>query len=276
MNDDKKAHLSKKDIHLQELREYSALGKELQMYLLDHSNLPGKRGNLELAAAFRDYIEEIYAGNESPCLQYCLCLIAENPPEKSLIGNEEFLPFCAIVALGRIGRIDASKRNAVIELIKENAQDERWRIREAVAMAIQDLLAVDPAQLIHQLVKWTNENNPLLHRAIVAGLAEPPLMKNPTIARAALQMHKTIINKIEMEKNVRDIHFQVLVKGLCYTLSVIITGIEEEGFSYLEELVNKQHPVIRKIARENLKKNRLKLLNERKVAALQVKLVQAA
>ena len=62
--------------------------------------------------------------------------------------------------------------------------------------------------------------------------------------------------------------YKVLIKGLCYTLSVIITGIEDEGFEYLGELAKSDDHIIRKIIRENLKKNRLKQLNNGKVLEL--------
>ncbi|RQW03733.1 hypothetical protein EH222_12075 [candidate division KSB1 bacterium] len=187
---------SKRDRHLQDLRKYAPFDAELQNYLLAHSNLPGKRGNL-------------------------------------------------------------------------------WRIREAVAMAIQDLMAIDPAAVLAQLQEWADEADYLLQRAVVAGLAEPALMKHLDIAQAALAIHKKIIRQVEMAKNFKDADLQVLVQGLCYTLSVIITGSADEGFSYLEELVNKEHPIIKRIARENLNKNRLKVLNESRVAALKAKIMRA-
>ena len=157
-------------------------------------------------------------------------------------------------------------------LLKENAKDGRWRIREAVAMALQELIDADPSKTIAELKKWIHEKNYLIHRAIVAGLAEPRLMRNSEIGRAALEIHKNIIKIVEGEKDTRDRDFNVLVKGLCYTLSVIITGNQGDGFDYLEELANKKNPVIKKIVRENLKKNRLKLLSENKVSELQKKL----
>jgi len=56
------------------------------------------------------------------------------------------------------------------------------------------------------------------------------------------------------------------------TFSVLITGIEEEGFGFLEEIINRKNPIIKKIVRENLKKNRLIRLNKNRVLELQEKL----
>ena len=261
--------LSKRERQLFDLRKYSLDDKTVENYLLDNSNLPGKRGNIELGFSFADYIEENYTNDKLKFFKYCLTLISENNEEKKDSGNEEFLPFCAIIALGRIGKIDIKKENEVIELLKVYARDGRWRIRESVAMAIQELMDVNPEETIEKLKKWLNEENYLIYRALLAGLAEPRLMKNKNIAKASLAIHKAIIEKVEREKEIKDKDYKVLIKGLCYTLSVVITGIEDEGFDYLEELIKKDNPIIKKILQENLKKNRLKRLDENKVLELQ-------
>lgn len=264
--------LSKRDKHLSDLQQYTLVNNKIVSYLLAHSNLPGKRGNIELAFSFADYIEELYNVNTQQMFNYCVALISENPPHIHVTGNEEFLPFCGIIALGRIGKIDSTKESDVIELIKNSAQDERWRIREAVAMAIQEMMDIRPEAIIKTLQAWANEDNYLIHRAVAAGLAEPRFMKNREIARISLDIHKAILDRIAREPARRDTEYQALVKGLCYTLSVIITGIEDEGFTYLETLIETGHPVMIKIVRENLKKKRLARLNAEKVVELQHKL----
>jgi hypothetical protein len=258
----------KKERHSQELAEYAITDNALVCYLLVNSNLPGKRGNIELALAFADYIEKNTI-DTSEDFKYCLRLIAENPEDRNEKGNEEFLPFCAIIALGRLGKIDPRKKIDVLELLKVHAKDTRWRVREAVAMAIQDLLDAEPEDTLAYLTDWVNDENFLVHRALVAGLAEPRLMEHQSTARQALEIHKAIIAKVESATSVRAKDFLVLVQGLCYTLSVIITGIEYEGFAYLEELTNSKNPFIKRIVRENLQKNRLKKLNAVRVTELQ-------
>lgn len=266
--------LSKREKHLVDLRKFTLADSETKSYLLAHSNLPGKRGNIELAFSFADYIEEQYTTNTGQILmKFCVALILEHPFTPDVISNEEFLPFCAIVALGRIGKIDSTKEDDVLELLNVSAKDGRWRMREAVAMAIHELMDVRPQATIEKLYAWIHEDQFLLHRAVVAGLAEPHLMKDREIARISLDIHKIILGKVAREFAMHnDADYKVLVKGLCYTLSVIITGIEDEGFAYLEALINTDLPIIKKIVRENLKKKRLTRLNQEKVAELQHKL----
>jgi len=267
--------LSKRERHLADLRHLTAGSSKFVAYLLAHSNLPGKRGNLELAFAFAEYIEEQVPINPERAWTFCEALITENPPQKNFTGSEEFLSFCGILGLGRTGKINPVRESDALIYVKSAALDERWRIREAAAMAIQDLMDVRPEATIAILQGWTHEHNYLLHRAVAAGVAEPRFMKNQEIARDALDLHKVILEHVAREPDRRDPDYMVLVKGLCYTLSVVITGVEQEGFAYLEDLLATDHPAIQKIVRENLGKRRLMRLNAAKVAGLQQKLPSA-
>lgn len=260
--------MRKREKHRLELNQYQIAEQTLASYLLQNSNLPGRRANLELAFAFGDYIADQCNDSASECLEYCLNLITHYPEDKNEIGNEEFLPFCAIIGLGHIGGIDPAKRKSILELLRTHAKDSRWRIREAVAMAIQTIMDINPDETLGYLRNWTTDDNYLVDRALVAGLANPVLLENPDFAQHALAIHKCIIGKLERESSVRDNNLKVLVKGLSYTLSVVVTGIEEQGFAYLEELIQSESRVVQRIARENLKKNRLHRLNQQKVQEL--------
>jgi hypothetical protein len=264
--------LRKRERHLVDLRRITFDNAELVVYLLGQSNLPGKRGNLELAYAFAQYVEEQYPIYPELVMHFCETLITEHPPHKRVTGSEEFLPFCGVLGLGRIGKIDPVKEPDVMVYVKNAARDERWRIREASAMSIQDLMDVRPEAAIMTLQSWVHEDNYLLHRAIVAGIAEPRFMKKREIARVALELHKTILEHVAREDDHCDPDYIVLVKGLCYTLSVVIVGIEQEGFKYLDDLLATGNPVLHKIVRENLKKKRLLRLNAGNVARLQQRL----
>jgi hypothetical protein len=266
--------MNKQEQHLVDLRHLTLDRDELVSYLLAHSNLPGKRGNLELAFAFSEFTGEQYSINREMAFAFCQTLIIENPYDEQVTGPEEFLSFCGILGLGRIGKIDPIKEPIVLVYVKAAAQDERWRIREAAAMAIQDLIDVRPEATMALLESWVCEDSYLLHRAAAAGIAEPRFMKNRENANVALELHKTILENVAHETNRRETNYTVLVKGLCYTLSVVIVGIEQEGFAYLEDLLTTDNPIIHKIVSENLKKKRLIRLNAENVAKLQQKLVK--
>ena len=115
-------------------------------YLLDHSNLPGPRGNLELAAAVADGATR-RSSAAGPALGPDVA--PENTPGC-------FLAFCGVVGLGVVLARGAGRGEAPVawppiprcgarlggetpplRILRTLAADPRWRIREAVAMALQ-------------------------------------------------------------------------------------------------------------------------------------------
>jgi len=252
--------MNKRELLLQDLLRYSPHDQELPRYLGEHSNLPGPRGNLELAFAFGDYIAGKYSSDGSACRQLCRQLISIDSDAAPVNSPKEFLPFCGIIAAGKIGGIDKSEFSLSLDTIRRMAVDDRWRIREAVAMALQELLGANPEAVIQEFYEWLNRDNPLEMRAIVAGLADPPLLKNAQLARQALEFHKIILNRIVLFSNRKTVNYKILEKGLGYTLSVVIAAIPDEVFANLAELGRRSDLSIQKIIKENMKKNRLKRL----------------
>jgi len=110
---------------------------ELEDMLISNSNLPGPRGNLELANAFADCLKAMQYIDDGlwKILNDWVGISAENTPSDS---PKEFIPFCAIQALGVIFTFaDSKKKSKIIEMIRVAANDSRWRIREAVAIGLQ-------------------------------------------------------------------------------------------------------------------------------------------
>src|SRR5690348_4589262 len=88
---------------------------ERAAYLDAHSGLPGPRGNIELALAVADL--------DDPAMD-----------EELIASGDEFRTFCGVVGLG-----NRAADLATIRRLRELATDGRWRVREAVAMALQRL-----------------------------------------------------------------------------------------------------------------------------------------
>jgi hypothetical protein len=107
-----------------EYREALERAANQEAYLLAHSGLPGPRGNLELARAAADVCSK-------PALRRWARLGADEAPTGTA---EEFLAFCGVLGLGRA--LVEDDRRALDEL-RLHASDPRWRLREAVAMALQ-------------------------------------------------------------------------------------------------------------------------------------------
>ena len=132
-------------------------------FLLQESGLPGPRGNLELAQVVADEgTLELY--------ERYLTYDAEQAPTNS---PYEFLAFCGAVGLGRLV---AEGKTELLTTLRQCASDRRWRIREAVAMALQRFGDVDMSALIQAMQAWST-GTPLEQRAAAAALCEPRLLE---------------------------------------------------------------------------------------------------
>jgi len=93
-------------------------------FLLQESNLPGPRANLELAFAVA------LEGSEPLFLRYASLDEAQAPANSP----QEFLAFCGVLGLGQHV---AQGQTAHLPTLRNSASDTRWRIREAVALGLQ-------------------------------------------------------------------------------------------------------------------------------------------
>ncbi|MGB7872766.1 MAG: hypothetical protein WBL25_00170, partial [Anaerolineales bacterium] len=132
-------------------------------YLRGESNLPGPRGNLELAHAAADL-------EDRTRVEHFLGFTPQRAPVNT---PDEFLAFCGVEGLGRL---IAEGQTDLWPTLHVYASDPRWRIREAVAMALQrvGMLAMD--LLLDKVGTWA-EDNWLEMRATAAGLVEPKLLR---------------------------------------------------------------------------------------------------
>lgn len=212
-------------------------------YLLKESGLPGPRGNIELAQA---------VANEGNCelFQRYLAYGADVAPVNS---PYEFLAFCGALGLGRLlAEGDLSQ----LQVLRALASDPRWRMREAVAMALQRLGEVDMEQLIEAMRLWSR-GTWLEQRAAAASICEPRLLGKEQYARQALLILETIMTNLKQAVDRQGEDFITLRKGLAYCWSVAVAALPVEGKALMENWLVKSDKDIQWIMRENLKKNRL-------------------
>lgn len=225
---------------LQQLRRW-------EDFLLENSGLPGPRGNLELAQAAADLVDEKRIRN-------WLALTPERAPTNS---PEEFLVFCA--ALG-LGRFLAQGRRDVLQDLNRSASDPRWRTREAVAMALQRWGEVDFDAMVKAIEPWIDQG-PYERRAVVAGLCEPALLRDPGRARRVLRILDRITRSVTAAEDRKNEAFQALRKGLGYGWSVAVCASPEAGKALMEKWLGSKDPDVLWIMKQNLKKNRLQRLD---------------
>jgi HEAT repeat protein len=231
--------MTKADIYRARLRSL----REWDAYLLKESGLPGPRGNLELAQVVAD------EGRPELFRRY-LDYTADRAPTNS---PYEFLAFCGVVGLGRLL---AEGDLHVLPTLRRFAGDPRWRLREAVAMALQRQGDVEMAALLSEMREWAN-GTPFEQRAAAAAVCEPRLLAQARHARAALVLLDRITASVERASDRRSDAFQALRKGLGYCWSVAVVALPEAGKPLMEKWMARPDADVRWIMRENLKKNRL-------------------
>lgn len=205
-------------------------------YLKAESGLPGPRGNLELAAAFADVAQ--------PDL---VRLCAGSP--------DEYLALCGAIGLGRL-LVEGD--SAAAATLRAMADDDRWRVREGVAMALQRLGDADMPALWGLAERWAS-GGPLVQRAVAAGICEPRLLRAPEDAAKAVEMLDRITALVEGTDSAsrRSEQFRVLRQGLGYCWSVAVAAATATGFGHLGKWARSQDKDVRWIVRENLRKARL-------------------
>lgn len=218
-------------------------------YLDAHSGLPGPRGNLELLAA---------AGDLAPADLLRAWAVAEDE-------------YRAAVGTAGLGRLAAEGDPAAPQELRERASDARWRVREAVAMALQRLGDADHERL-HALADTWATGSPLEQRAAIAGVCEPRLLRAPEDAAHAVTLVARVtaaLAALPAERRRAD-DARTLRQALGYCWSVAVAADPAGGFPALEALVDlASHDAdVRWVLRQNLAKARLARADAERTAAL--------
>lgn len=232
--------------------------QDWEAFLKAHSGLPGPRGNLELAQAAAD------AGSKrqfKAWLRYDDASAPCNTPG-------EFVAFCGVVGHGRLL---AEGESSALQLLRKWASDGRWRLREAVAMAMQRYGERDMDGMLTAAEAWAR-GTPLEQRAAAAAVCEPRLLREPRHARRVLRMLDRITRSMARAEDRRREDHRVLRQALGYCWSVAIVALPEAGKPLLEKWAESSDPDAQWVVRENLKKARLLRTDRRWVKGLQARL----
>lgn len=209
-----------------------------ESFLAENSNLPGPRANLELLFAF---VEEAPAD-----------LI------RRLAGSDdEYLAACAAAGLGRL----AAEGDALAAGdMRRLAEDQRWRVREGVAMGLQRLGDDEPAALMALCKTWMANGSWLVQRAVVAGLCEPRLLEGALPMGEVFDVLDESTSRIEQSgrEERSGPGLRTLRQALGYCWSVAVAASPGPGFDRLERWASSTDHDVRWIVAENAKKARLR------------------
>ena len=249
--------MPKLDEYRQKLNEL----KDWTPFLLKNSGLPGPRGNLELAEAAAELAD-------SQRVEAWLAIPEAKAPENSA---QVFLIFCGITALGKMA---ARGEHGLFARLRPYASDSRWRVREAVAIALQYVGDADMHVLLREMKAWS-AGNWFEKRAAAAALAEPRLLKDPAAAAEVLGVFDKIMADIESATRAPSESFRVLRQSMGYCWSVAVAALPAQGKPLMEKWIASPRPDVSWIMRENLKKNRLIKMDAPWVEASERKLEKA-
>ncbi len=245
----------------------------LEKHLAAHSNLPGARMNLAPANAFADAVGQRITQPNPPVEALENLLDGWAALDTPVNEPRVMLPCAAVLAYGQVGASRPDWWEDEIVKLYRTASDSRWRVREMVAMTLQRMLAADWGRTYKALSAWAADGDPLVIRAAVAGVAEPPLLTSPARGENALAIQRLAVERfagvpahMRRSENVRTLR-----QALGFTVSVAVAAAPDDGFRLLEQLAASGDEDLRWIARENLKKGRLKKWAGR-VAAIQAML----
>ncbi len=208
-----------------------------------NSGLPGPRANLTLLDAAADLADPAFVG-------------------ALLDTGDEYLSACAAAGLGQLFARDADSRR--LSRLHELARDERWRVREGVAMALQRLGDADLRDGGHRLARvaqrWSHDPDPLVLRAVVAGVCEPRLLGSPPAAAGAVRLCRRTTDALLARPPAtrRDPHWRTLRQALGYCWSVAVAADPRAGLPVFADLAaGAADPDLGWIVRTNRGKARL-------------------
>ena len=231
--------MSRVDTYRAELRGLER--SELAGYLAAHSGLPGPRGNIELALAVAEEADSASL-------------------EALMATDDEYLVFCGVVGLGRLLAEGAGAE--VEQRLHAFAADDRWRVREAVAMALQRLGDSDESRMLRIVSNWADDGSPLVQRAAIAGVCEPRLLKTPEATATAIDVCERVTTALVARPATerRSPEVRALRKGLGYCWSVAVAADPARGLPRFRALSESSDHDVAWIVRENSKKSRLSSL----------------
>ncbi|AIQ41050.1 hypothetical protein R50912_14225 [Paenibacillus sp. FSL R5-0912] len=225
---------------------------------MNRSGLPGPRANLSLAGEFAGYYAR--SGLSAQSLSLLASWTDISAAEAEANDPKEYLPFCALLACGAYyGYAEQGERSGIEGRLRRAMNDSRWRVREAAAMALQQIGEFGFGLLAGVLESWRMEATILELRTFVAALAHPPLLKDYSCAAYSLELSEQILDELLSGKYSEDDpeHLRVLSKGMEYALSLFVASQPDAGFALLRRLAGSGDKRMIRIVKSNLGKKRL-------------------
>jgi hypothetical protein len=233
----------------------------LRADLTGRSGLPGPRLDVRVVWAFADAVAAVVVGPEPPVVALEALLDRWAALDETHAPGDQpavILPCAAVAAYGAVGAARSDWWDDEVGKLRRAAGDPRWRVREVVAQSLQRLLAADWTRAVALLTAWAGAADPLVVRAAVAGVAEPPLLLAPAAAADAHGVQAVAVAAFRSwpPATRRSAAGRVLRQALGFTVSV--TTAATGDFGLLRSLAASGDRDERWIVDQNLRTARLR------------------
>ena len=223
--------------------------QELALRLKKESGLPGPRANLEIAAVLSRMAAR---APEQGFYELALPWALLSSEEAETNTPEEYLTVVGIRILGGLYALSNTKRQQTIRhLFEQRVVDTRWRSREAVAMALQDIGEAAFDEMVSIVTEWASGSR-LFQRAVLVALAHPPFL-NEERAIFALKIADGILKEARWQEE----EGRILKAAFEFAPSVYVTKAPKEGFALLRCWASHADKTTLNIVAKNLRKSRL-------------------
>jgi hypothetical protein len=157
------------------------------------------------------------------------------------------------------------------------AHSERWRTREATVIGLQRRGLTLPQVVLPILTTWSASGDPFLERAVIATLADPPLLRHDGMLELAYVTTERSLDRLQsVPIAIRKTEgSRILEKALSYAISVFVAADPQPGFARLERWLARADRDTRRIINTNLGKSRITKPYPAEVAKLRNLLFEA-
>lgn len=164
------------------------------------------------------------------------------------------MPEVSTVVAGAIGlgRLVADGQGRHEDTLRTLASDDRWRVREAVTMAMHRIGREAPDRMLDIAEDWTT-GQPLEQRAAVSAVAEPRILgEDEVVAERALDLVDEMTETLHEARTHDDEGLVALRKALGVAWSAVVAALPRQGRHRFEAWLAVDDPNVRWVLEQNL------------------------
>lgn len=233
--------------------EHTLGDASLRAFLTARSGLPGAHADLDLANAFAENVAGRTLSSSADdwwalCRDFALMSASRAPTNDPA----EFLCICGTLAASAIACLDVDHLPECLAILRRQAQDPRWRLRDATVVGLTRLLLVWRGETLAALADWTRQENPLHLRAAVKVLSEPAVLGSVAVADEAVRIHEVAIDRLLRTQRPLSPAWRTLRLALGTSVGALAVARPDASFTMLVMLSKTHDADAKRVVDQNL------------------------